>query len=109
MRLAARNGTVLATILVIAVVAAALAIMCPFGVHLPISGSMGRGCIAMTHSSVLGVAVAATGSPVPLSPLLAIGVGSAMALTLARSSPVGERAAIVAGRSIDPLNGRLRL
>jgi hypothetical protein len=109
MRLALVNRSLVATILVIVVLMAALVLVCPDGIHVPMSGAMSSRCLVMTHSSVLGSAVGSDSSPLLASMTLAIAVGFAATLALARPTLLADIGETPYGRSFDPLNGRLRI
>ncbi len=109
MRLAVKQQSVIATILVVAVVAAALAVFCVDGIHVPSAGELGDACAAMTHSAALGVADVTESSPAIASVLVAAVVGFASAFNAAFMRVAGRGLAVSVGSPVDPLNGRLRL
>jgi hypothetical protein len=107
MRFASVNKSLTAAILVIVALSAVLLLVCPDGIHVPVSGSMGSRCLVMTHSSVLGIG--SDSSPLLASVTLAIAVGLAATLALARPTLFAGTGETRHGRSFDPLNGRLRI
>lgn len=109
MRLAVKKQSLIATILVVAVVVAALAVFCADGIHVPSAGALADACVAMTHSAALGAADVAESSPAVASILVAAFVGFASAFNAAFMRVAGRDLAVSLGSSVDPLNSRLRL
>jgi len=109
MQLALRNRRLIATILLIVVLSASLAILCPEGIHLPVSGGMDSACVVMTHSNVLGSATSAGSSPLLLPVMLVVVIGLATMLGPARPRLVADHGNASLGPPVDPLNGRLRI
>jgi hypothetical protein len=109
MRLASTNRVLVATILFVAVLFGALAIVCADGLHVPTAGGIDAACAGMSHSSAL-VATAGTGSPGAATSMLAIALaGLATMLATKSMRPVTSDSATRLGRSAGSLNGRLRL
>lgn len=109
MRLVVKQQSVIATILVVAVVVAALAVFCVDGIHVPSAGELGGACAAMTHSAASGVADVTQSSPTIASILVVAAVGLASAFNAAFIRVAGRGLAASVGSPVDPLNGRLRL
>lgn len=109
MQLALRSRRLIATILLIVVLTASLAILCPDGIHLPVPGGMGTSCLVMTHTSVLGSATGGDSSPLLLSVALVIAIGLATMLGTAEPRLVADHGNASLGPPVDPLNGRLRI
>ena len=84
MRLALGNRSLVATIIVIVMLTATLAVACPDSIHLPSLRSMDSWCLVMTHSSALGTAVGSDGAAPLVSMMLAIVLGLGAMLTLVR-------------------------
>lgn len=109
MRLAVKQQSLIATILVVAVVAAALAVFCADGIHVPSAGELGDACAAMTHSAALGVADVTESSPA-IASILVVAVVCLVAVCNAAFMRLTNRnLAVSIASSVDPLNGRLRL
>lgn len=109
MRLASTSRGLASTILVIVVLAAALAILCADGVHVPLAGAVNDVCVAMTHSTALGVA-SDSGLALLVASMFVVAIaGFAMMSNATSLRPVTDGLAQPSGRSADPLNGRLRL
>ncbi len=109
MRLAVKQQSVIATILVVAVVVAALAVFCADGIHVPSAGDLGDACAAMTHAAALGAADVAASPPAIASILVAVVVGFASAFNAGFMRLADRSLAASIGSSVDPLNSRLRL
>jgi hypothetical protein len=109
MRLAVKQQRLIATILVAAVVVAALAVLCADGIHVPSAGDLGDACAAMTHSAALGAAEVTGSSAAIASLFVAAAVGYASVFSAAFMRPANRHLAVSIGRSVDPLYGRLRL
>ena len=109
MQVALRNRSTVATILVIVMLAAALAIVCSDGIHLPVPGSVSGACITMPHSSLLAATIGAGGEQLAASLMFAIVAGFAAVFFSTRLAATSAGSGISPGRRIDPLNGRLRL
>jgi hypothetical protein len=109
MRRAGNMGRLVASILVIGLLAAVLAVACPQGVHPASAKIADPACAVMTHA---GVASAVLGSDSGRT-LIAGAVAGAATLSLfalslestARLAP----AATTPGSPVDPLHGRLRI
>lgn len=108
MRLASTSRSLVSTILVIVVLAVALAILCADGVHVPLAGAVNDVCVAMTHSTALGVA-SNSGLTVLASMFVVVIAGFATMFNATSLRPVTGGLAQPSRRSSDPLNGRLRL
>lgn len=108
MRLAVKNRSLIATILVITVAVAALAVLCADGIHVPLTGGVGVACAAMTHATGLGAASDTDVASVALMFIAAV-AGFALTFNAAFARPASRRFAVSFGQSADPLNGRLRL
>lgn len=109
MQVALRNRSTVATILLIAMLAAALAIVCSDGIHLPVPGSVSGACVTMSHSSLLTATIGAGGERLAISLMFAIVGGFATVAFSMRWAATAASTGISPGRPIDPLNGRLRL
>ena len=109
MRLALGNRSLVATIIVIVMLTATLAVACPDSIHLPSLRSMDSWCLVMTHSSALGTAVGSDGAAPLVSMMLAIVLGLGAMLTLVRPTLAADPGSAAPRRSFDPLNGLLRL
>jgi len=109
MQVALRNRSTVATILVIVMLAAALVIVCSDGIHLPAPGSVSGACVTMPHSSPLAATVGAGSEHLAASLMFAVVGGFATVLFSTRWAAASASSGISPGRSIDPLNGRLRL
>lgn len=103
------NRSLVPTLLVIVVLTSALAILCPQGIHLPMSQGMSGRCALMTHSSVLGTAASSDWSTRLVSAALVSAVGLAATLALAQPTLVADHGGLPPGLRIDPLHGRLRI
>jgi len=109
MQLALRYKNLVAAVFVIAVVAAAFAVVCPDGLHVPISKSIDGKCAVMTHSSVLGTAVSSGPAPTLTSITLVVAFGLGVTLIFTRATLAVDHGTAPPGQSFDPLNGRLRI
>lgn len=109
MRLVSTHRSPLATILVIVVMTATLAVLCADGVHVPSAGSMDGVCAVMTHSSALGSAASADSWLLVVSMFLTAIVGLATVLNTTLVLRLAGRHTVSLGRCADPLNMRLRL
>ena len=109
MQVALRNRSTVATILVIVMLAAALAIACSDGIHVPVPGSVSGACVTMSHSSLLATTLGAGGERLAVSLMSAVVGGFATVLFSTRWVTASASSGISPGRPIDPLNGRLRL
>lgn len=107
MSVALTSRSVVVTILVIIMLAAAFAIVCSDGIHSPAVAAVGGMCLAMTHSSIVGAIVGASGQGLVTTALLAVAAG--LAMVSARPLLATARRAAPPERPIDALNGRLRL
>jgi hypothetical protein len=108
-RLASTKRSIVATIIVIAVVAAAFSVLCADGVHVPTTGAISDLCAAMTHSSAIGLGSNA-GLTLLVATMLAVAIpGLATTLNTTSMRPVISHSMVAPGRSADPLNGRFRL
>ena len=109
MQVALRNRSTVATILVIVMLSAALAIVCSDGIHFPLPGSVSGACVTMSHSSLLAATIRAGGEHLVASLMFAVVGGFAAVLFSTRWAAASASSGISPSRSIDPLNGRLRL
>lgn len=95
-------------VLVIALVAALLVVVCPDGVHAGFSG-MSSSCRTMTHSAGLGSAVESSAGQLAMVLLAMVAIALTMPLFMIGrrrvSVPIGHSPA----SPPDPLNGRLRI
>ena len=105
MSVALTNKSVVVTVLVIVMLAAAFAIVCFDDIHFPAAVAVGGICLTMTHSSILG----AGGQGLVTAALFAVATGLAMGSLAARPLMATARRMAPSGSPIDALNGRLRL
>jgi hypothetical protein len=109
MRLARRLSEVVATMLVVGLLAAILVIACPEGVHLALSRTMDGHCVVMTHSGGPAATLASE------SARTLVGQVAALAAVPALHAFNTDVAASVVSRGSwsgippDPLRGRLRI
>ena len=109
MRLAAKQRSLIATIIVIAVVLVALTVLCAEGIHVLLSGSISEACAAMTHSAGLGAASDANVVSAIASMLAVAIVGFALMFNTTFAQPVSSRTGVSRVPTANPLNGRLRI
>lgn len=98
---------VIATMLVVVVMTAALAILCPAVINLPMRRGMGGGCASMTHSGVYVTAASSEWSPRVASATVAPAIGLVAAYSLAPSRLHAVRGAAPPRPRVEPLGVRL--
>lgn len=108
MRLNHRHSLVATLLLVAALLAVGLTLVCADGAH-PTMGAISNRCLSMTHTTVVGTDGSSDDVPVLAAELLSVVLGIGLTLIASRRSMPAASIGVSPYSPPDPLMGRLRI